>query len=287
MPRSAAISEVLDLVDIGLLLFGAAAWVLLLVWWTRAGRPHSFPSATWRPNRLASLHLLVCLALQIALPALLVPPFEAIGRALFGADEQTLRWIGLALTQIVLAAIFLDVLRSCCAGGLSGAGLRAERPARALLLGVAGVLLIIPPATALHAASLFLLEWLGRWLPLPPLQPHEAIVFLVEGKGSAIGVAAVLLSAGLLAPVSEELFFRGILQTGLGTATGSRAAGIIASSLLFGLVHFPQLDAMLPLCGMGIVLGLLYELTGLLWPCILAHALFNARTLLWLWLAGG
>jgi len=86
----------------------------------------------------------------------------------------------------------------------------------------------------------------------------------------------------LVAPVTEELVFRGMLYPGLRTKLGPWLAAL-ASAALFGLVH-DSLSAFLPLFALALVLARLYERTGSLLACIVVHALNNATSLLPLFL---
>jgi membrane protease YdiL (CAAX protease family) len=92
----------------------------------------------------------------------------------------------------------------------------------------------------------------------------------------AVTVAFVLLALG--APLVEELFFRGLLQRALVRRFGPVPA-VAGSAVVFGLAHFELLQ--LPaLILFGVVLGVLAERTGRLGPGIVAHATFNAVTVL-------
>jgi membrane protease YdiL (CAAX protease family) len=57
---------------------------------------------------------------------------------------------------------------------------------------------------------------------------------------------------------------------------------ILSASALFAVVHLGAAPAYaLPaLFTIGVILGWWYEKTGSLWPCIAAHAAFNALSLL-------
>ena len=85
------------------------------------------------------------------------------------------------------------------------------------------------------------------------------------------------------APVIEELFFRGLLFRSLRRRFGPWPA-IVGSAVVFGLAHFELLQ--LPaLIAFGLVLGFMAEKSGRLGPGIVAHAAFNAATVLSLTLA--
>src|SRR5262249_43657893 len=80
-----------------------------------------------------------------------------------------------------------------------------------------------------------------------------------------------LVTTVLIAPFVEEVFFRGILFNRMATKWGLRA-GIIASSIAFGLMHGDVLGAFV----FGVVCCLLYQASRTLIPSIAVHVLFNS-----------
>jgi membrane protease YdiL (CAAX protease family) len=103
---------------------------------------------------------------------------------------------------------------------------------------------------------------------------------LLEQLGAGESTALLLLSAGLtcvVAPICEEILFRGYIFTALRNWRGVWPAAII-TGLLFGGVHAgsaPAID-LVPLAVLGVALCLLYRATGSLYPCIAAHSLNNS-----------
>jgi membrane protease YdiL (CAAX protease family) len=96
---------------------------------------------------------------------------------------------------------------------------------------------------------------------------------LTEGATNAVGVVLLVLIVGLAAPVFEELFYRGLWLRAVERRAGPVVA-VIATSTLFGLVHFEPYD--LPaLIGFGAVAAILTVRTGRLGPAIWAHVAFN------------
>jgi membrane protease YdiL (CAAX protease family) len=103
---------------------------------------------------------------------------------------------------------------------------------------------------------------------------------LLQQLGSNEGTMLLLLSAALtcvVAPMCEEILFRGYIFTALRNWRGTATAAVI-TGLLFGGVHAgsaPALD-LVPLAGLGFGLCLLYRHTGSLYPCMVAHSLNNS-----------
>jgi membrane protease YdiL (CAAX protease family) len=87
-----------------------------------------------------------------------------------------------------------------------------------------------------------------------------------------------------LAPVAEEILFRGILYS-WGRRAGYPRLTMWVTSLLFAVVHFNAIT-MLPLLVLSVVLTLLYERTANLLAPIAAHSFFNALNFVMLYVFG-
>ncbi|MFM8494424.1 MAG: lysostaphin resistance A-like protein [Planctomycetia bacterium] len=137
---------------------------------------------------------------------------------------------------------------------------------------------------AVGTVALVLAPLLGLAAVLDRIEPyrHPIVDFLAEHRDAA-SLALVWLAACVVAPIVEELFFRRILQgwleQQLTPSLGAAQAGglaIAGAAALFAAAHVGQGLAWVPLVGLGIVLGVLARQTGSIVPGILAHALFNA-----------
>jgi membrane protease YdiL (CAAX protease family) len=86
--------------------------------------------------------------------------------------------------------------------------------------------------------------------------------------------AAEMTWLALASGVAEELFFRGAMQP---------AWGLLITSLIFGAVHVGPKPLFLAWTTwafvMGLLLGLIFELTGVLWGPVLAHVWINQRNM--------
>jgi membrane protease YdiL (CAAX protease family) len=95
---------------------------------------------------------------------------------------------------------------------------------------------------------------------------------------TGIGIVMFTLVAVVLAPLFEEVLFRGFLFRGLANSFGWVWAALL-SGAIFGAAHM-QLDVFLPLAALGFVLAWAYHKTGSLWTNITMHALFNTIAVL-------
>jgi membrane protease YdiL (CAAX protease family) len=84
-----------------------------------------------------------------------------------------------------------------------------------------------------------------------------------------------------VAPVVEEIYFRGLAYPALKQRLGPDRALLIVSAV-FALVH-PHLPSLLPLFGLALGLGVAYEISGSLLAPITVHVLFNAVSIGLLW----
>jgi membrane protease YdiL (CAAX protease family) len=194
---------------------------------------------------------------------------------LLNPESDLLHWV----TLVALPLLLLFLLRRGEARrpavllesvGLSRGNLR-RRLGLAVLLGIGlGLLQLL---ISRHAGELVDVITSGRALFLLPL------AFLL-----------VLFTAGF----TEELFFRGVLQTRLESLFRSKVLGVAATSILFGVYHLPYayLNPSWPSAGdwgaawlsamgqgvpAGVLLGVLYVVSGRnLLACILMHTLLNA-----------
>lgn len=87
----------------------------------------------------------------------------------------------------------------------------------------------------------------------------------------------LLVVAVVVAPVVEEIFFRGFVFGGMRKKYGWRKAALI-SSALFAVIHL-EWTAFLPIFILGCFFAYLYHRSNSIWPAILVHASTNAWAL--------
>lgn len=107
-----------------------------------------------------------------------------------------------------------------------------------------------------------------------PDQEQTTLEDLGAGSGVAMTIVIGILVVGL-APVVEEVFFRGFFYGALRTRFSFVPAALI-NGLVFGAVHAPTgPEAVPPLIALGFAFCLAYEATGSILPCIALHTLNN------------
>jgi membrane protease YdiL (CAAX protease family) len=97
-------------------------------------------------------------------------------------------------------------------------------------------------------------------------------------KIAPLTTLGLLLAGALVAPVCEEVFFRGFLLPGIARSMPIWVA-VVVSSLLFGVAHV-DLGSFVPLVVIGLLLGVVRWKTRSLWPSVFLHTLNNVAALL-------
>ena len=104
--------------------------------------------------------------------------------------------------------------------------------------------------------------------------PSEQLPSGLEDADQSLLVA---VATGMLlivvAPLAEEIFFRGFLYQAFRNSFGV-LPGALLSALIFGAIHF-EFFKLVQLAILGLILALLFEKTKSLWPPIILHALNN------------
>ena len=96
-------------------------------------------------------------------------------------------------------------------------------------------------------------------------------------SSSIVGAIAVGLAVIVVAPVTEELFFRGFFYRALRTRMRVIWA-VLLDSLVFASIHIQYLgtpEVFIVIGGFAAISCLVYEKTGSIFACIALHAVFN------------
>lgn len=127
------------------------------------------------------------------------------------------------------------------------------------------------PATYLTSA---MAEMAWQQLGWTHPQSHPLLDLMRQESHRPHIQALAILIATVFAPIFEEVFFRGHLQTGIASATRTRWMAIVFTSLVFAAIH--PWWTIPPIFVLSVCLGYLYERTGNLWMPIALHVAFNA-----------
>jgi membrane protease YdiL (CAAX protease family) len=181
--------------------------------------------------------------------------------------------VALASFQGALLAFVPGFLREHEARPVEAFGL-ANRWPQALAFGTLAACLFYPISQLILQAT----AWLMQHLPFFPMRPVEqAAVNTIRSAPSWYGRLALGAATVVLAPVAEEVLFRGIIYTWIKNL-GFPQLAIWGTSLLFAIMHF-NVQGIPALFLLALILTLLYEKTGNLLAPIAAHSLFNGLNL--------
>ncbi|NJN05163.1 MAG: CPBP family intramembrane metalloprotease, partial [Rhodobacteraceae bacterium] len=156
-------------------------------------------------------------------------------------------------------------------------GIGAPGSGRAVLTGALACVLVLPVVLGINHLSM---ELLTSVEVEAVAQPAVRALQSVESPWLKVyfGVVAVCV-----APVAEELFFRGILYPTIKQGGYPRVA-LWGTSLFFAAIH-ANLMTFLPLTALALLFVWLYERTNNLLAPMAAHCTFNLVNFLWLALA--
>ncbi|MDP3851066.1 MAG: type II CAAX endopeptidase family protein [Luteolibacter sp.] len=202
----------------------------------------------------------------------------------------TLAWIGFTMTLDLgisalpglhpLAGILLDSAARMLPA-LIALGLLFRRPSHTIR--VLGLDQPLAPKTILGVFSLLMFIDLLLRVTLGSENSGEPGGGLSAGEAGIWGLAFAVVSACLLAPLAEEVLYRGILFQSFRNRLGVLPAAIL-SSLIFAILHFYDGYGLASVGVFGLSCALLYAATGSLGACIALHLLYNSAIKLPEWL---
>jgi membrane protease YdiL (CAAX protease family) len=162
-------------------------------------------------------------------------------------------------------------------------GTQPRISSRALGIGVLALLFTLP---VVHTISVIAVVVSTAIKGSPPeIIAHDTLRAMVDNPQNP-AVWALVASAVLLAPISEEVLFRGFLQSFFLRVLGSSWGAILLAAALFALAHVGagitegQEHAIAPIFILGVAMGIAYERTRNLVVPILMHLGFNALNVL-------
>ena len=263
------------LLGVGLLL--RQIWLLL----RNANTP--WPELVAMPLSLLDMVLLVAGGFvvlgEVLAPSLFSPISDILTKNFDTPLKQSLRVL---IGYITMTLPPLFILRQQVKG-LKGFGLpdggwfqwRLRPLGSALVKASAGWVMVMP--------LVLLTSWLMNSL-VGDQGGSNPLLELVLHSQEPFSLILLLITTVVLAPVFEELIFRGTLLPVLAQRLG-RWWGVIFSALVFALAHL-SIGEFPPLVVLGLGLALLRLSSGRLFPCVLMHSLWNGITFASLLLLG-
>ena len=249
----------------GLLLASVSTWVATVVRWQRG--LSWFPAVEAvdvRPNWISTA--LCTLSVAFSLKAALMMGTH---------DPQPISLAQVQWTCLMQALIWMALATPLLADPDSNPkryGFHRRDWVRQLRDGAVGFLLLFWPVIALSKLTE---DW-------RPAGTQHQLLRLLANDPSLETLAWITLTAAVVAPLTEELIYRVILQTSF-ESVFPRRASLVLTAILFAAVHrFPDGVALLPL---ALVLGYLFQRRRSYLSVVVAHALFNGTNLMLVWLS--
>ena len=116
---------------------------------------------------------------------------------------------------------------------------------------------------------------LSLWFPMKPMEDSHIALMLENGEALKI---AWLLSGIIVAPMTEEILFRGVLLGALSRHLGFLSASLI-STMAFVTIHLPQLGgyavAIACIALLGFLAAVARRVSCSIWGSIALHASYN------------
>ena len=201
----------------------------------------------------------------------------------FLASLPLLFFIGSDLTDITLTiTVAIGIINAVCLigtvyltgirrGKISWAGIGFFPPkidTKWILVGVVVSLILIPIRALIGALVELAIN--GN---LESLRVRGDLLF-AGAEPNILNFLMSFLIIGVIVPISEELFFRGLLYRWFQLRFRLWPA-ILLSSLLFGLAHYDSLAVMISSFVLGIANAIAMERTKAIWVPILMHTVTN------------
>jgi membrane protease YdiL (CAAX protease family) len=277
--------SILTGVNYGLMSLGSFIAVAAVIVWVNRGRRDPLRGSPIRSNQLNLITIWLC-ALALTLAWMITPPIAGLVVPEALDHEVITTWktaLASPLAQVLTSIACLIVAHFTFRHGLRGFGFGRLAFRVELAWAVTGWLVAIGLCNGINEVVTRLLLWFELDLPA-----HGVLETISDPKLPAPLHVIAMVGAFVFAPVGEEIFFRGIIQTGMHRlwpprwgSMRHRWIAIYLSALLFGAMHFSVYHHIPALIILGIILGYTYERTGSLLVPILLHMLFNGKTLLW------
>ncbi len=273
------LAPILGTLDLALILL--AALILLIFIWLGWLGPRAFDSQEPRSINLTITDVFVGMILMISCAHLLgivlgeLRPIEEDGGVTGVPTLHYAIWqlFGQLAQLPLIVYIFVRVTRQ--GDGLRSFGIRSSQLNGLMARGVLGLVCTIPLVLGIGVLMAAISElWIGE----RPQIAHQMLDQVVQSH-SPEAIFLMMISAGIIAPVIEEVIYRGLLQSALLnlSAVHRRWSVILVAASWFTLMHYGAVEwqGMPSLFVMGVILGWLYERTGSLWPSIVLHMGFN------------
>lgn len=232
--------------------------------------PEPQPWAAWWALPIAlgavvfgGIFLMIATAIHDAVVSSPGPRDGPFGVALYGTPP-VITFVATLAQDLALLGGAILVAASALKGRLTGGafGLRRTR--------------VLPAIGYIIGAYLLFLLVAAGWTEVMGIQDRENVAVDLGTRDSTFALLAAGFLVCVVAPVAEEMFFRGFLFGAL--RKRGLPIAVLLSGSLFGLAHLASspIGFIPPLAVLGMLFALVYARTGSLYTAIGLHALNNS-----------
>ena len=264
------ISDLAATVVTGILFFVTFAWISLFARVLRRNEILAFEPRRATPWGAIAVVLSFFLFIGSQIAVGLAFGVKPDAEPTVAQTNALLTWTAVAILAATLTSIGLIHLSA--RAGRADFGISLEHVPRDLFVGIYAFL-ILGPAT-------FLIQFI--FVKLLEFESQHPLIELLEQDSTGMLFGVVTVLAVIVAPISEEYFFRVLLQGWLEKIFASWVP-IVISAAVFALMHWSHGPDPAALFVLALGLGYLYQRTHRWLPCVVTHACLNGTTMLMLW----
>jgi membrane protease YdiL (CAAX protease family) len=218
--------------------------------------------------------------LDLIFAGLIIFVFGSLGLATASADSSEIEYTSSALVtsiifQLMMAALAIGfVFWRIHPSAWLGLRWRNWTLQNRLLW----LFLATPIITGLLLGGMVVLHALNymQWMESLGVEPIQDSVKVLQQSKDTVILVLMSVAAVIVAPVCEEIIFRGYLF-GVAKKFAGTGIAVVCSGIIFAAAH-GNLTALLPLTFVGMALAVVYDHTKSIWAPIAVHFCFNGFT---------
>ncbi len=180
----------------------------------------------------------------------------------------------LGICEIITIIVMILMAKAVFARKIKGFGLNVKTIPKDFLAAVVNLLTVWPLVVVMVILTLSLGRFI--WGQNFQMQRHEQLDTIAIYQQQSLRIIIVFVSV-VIAPVFEEMLFRGLFQTMLRSFFQQPWLSILISSALFASIH--NMGHWPALFVLAMCMGYAYEKSGSLFRPIFIHAFFNGITI--------
>lgn len=229
----------------------------------------------WSIKDAIKVFLAYIILMLVGMPLIIQIVSAVFGHNFLGniGHRNIVLFVTLFINLSVCSYVFY-IVHVKCHQSITALGLSLVNVSNNIKQGIKKYLLTLP----LIILAGFVINLISNYYGINP-EMQDVVKWILEEKSLFILMSLVFFGI-IIAPLIEEIIFRGFLQSALKNYFGRRYAILISASL-FAAVHM-DIFAFFQILILGILLGYLYEKTQTLAASVVVHIIHNSLTLVFL-----